>query len=229
MTSMAGTMGMGQKLAGPTGRTGSRVPGHKVGQIQQYTPQQVELFKQLFSNVGPDSYLSKLAGGDQSQFADVEAPALRQFNELTGGLASRFSGTGGGQGQLQTGGRQSSGFQNTLTSASQNFAEQLRAQRQGLQRQALQDLMGISNDLLEKRPYQTTVNPRQKKPSLGGGLIGGALGGIGGFLAGGPMGAATGAKMGYDIGSGGSTQQSFGSSGNKDWLYEGVNFFDRGA
>ena len=155
MTSLSGNRGFSERLAGPTGRIGSRVPGHRVGQIQQYTPQQIGLFKQLFGNVGPESYLNKLASGDQSQFEDVEAPALQQFNALQGNIASRFSGQG-------TGGRHSSGFQNTTTSAAQDFAQQLQAQRMGLQRQALIDLQSISSDLLEKRPYQSTVNEKSK-------------------------------------------------------------------
>jgi len=189
---------MSSSLSGSKPRFNDKVPsGYKAGAIQQFTPEQLQLFQQMFSHVGPDSYLSKLAGGDQSFFGEIEAPALRQFNELQGGLASRFSGMG------SFGGRNSSGFQNTATAASSNFAQELQAQRQGLQRQAIQDLMGLSGDLLGQRPYQRTLTQKPQKESSGfGGILGAGLGGIGGFLAGGPAGAFKGAQLGYGVGSG---------------------------
>ncbi len=134
-----------------------KVPkGYKAGALQQFTPEQMQLFQQLFSNVGPESYLSRLAGGDQSMFGEIEAPALKQFSELQGNLASRFSGMG-------MGARRSSGFQNASNSAAMDFASQLQSQRQGLQRQAIQDLMGISNQLLSQRPYERFLTKKQEK------------------------------------------------------------------
>ena len=62
--------------------------------FQQFTPEQMQLFQQLFGNVGPDSFTSRLAGGDQSAFEDIERPALQQFAGLQGQTASRFSGMG---------------------------------------------------------------------------------------------------------------------------------------
>lgn len=179
MSSMTGMGGYGQ-MTGPTGKTGNKIPsGYKSGQLQQFTPEQMELFKQMFSHVGPDSYLSKLAGGDKSFFDEMEAPAMRQFQGLQGQLASRFSGMG-------MGGRRSSGFQNEMTAAGSNFAEQLQAQRQGLQRQAIMDLMGISSNLLGQRPYETFLT--EKQPSFLDRWF---------QLAGNTMGAATkGASMG---------------------------------
>ena len=103
----------GQKLAG----------GQKQGQMPNFTPEQMQLFQQLFSHVGPESFTSKIAGGDQGTFDQIEAPALSQFNALQGNIASRFSGMGG------TGSRKSSGFQNTINSAASDFAQQLHKQR----------------------------------------------------------------------------------------------------
>lgn len=173
MNSMNGATGYRGATGSTLGRNNSgslqgggfndKVPkGYKTAQLQQFTPEMMELFQQLFSNVGPDSYLSRLAGGDQSFFDEIEAPAFRQFNELQGGLASRFSGGGGGQGALSS--RRSSGFQNTANSAASNFAQELQANRQGLQRQAIQDLRGFSNDLLNQRPYERSLTP--KEPSF---------------------------------------------------------------
>jgi len=124
-----------------------RPHGYNTFAINQFTPEQQQLFSDSFSHLGPQSYLSKLALGDESQFADIEAPALRQFNELQGNIASRFSGMG-------MGGRRSSGFQNTINAASQDFASQLQSNRQNLRRQAIMDLMGLSNQLLGQRPQE---------------------------------------------------------------------------
>jgi len=162
--------------------TGSRdvIPkGYQQGQLQQFTPEQMQLFQQMFGHLGQGSFLSKLAGGDESQFEQLEAPALRQFGELQGGLASRFSGMGSGA-------RRSSGFQNVMNQASGDFAQQLQSQRLGLQRQALMDLMGMSESLLGQRPYQKFLTEKQVpfwQKLLEGGL-GGLSGGIGTGLGG---------------------------------------------
>jgi len=177
----------------------NKIPkGYREGRIGQYTPEQLQLLKQMFSQVSPDSYLSRLAGGDEETFNQIEAPAFRQFNELLGGISSRFSGMG------STGARRSSGFQNATSAAASNFAQDLQSQRQALQRQAIMDLQGISSDLLEKRPYQNIIAPKQQKDSSSGwgGLAGAGVGAAGGFLIGGPVGALQGASLGYGVGSG---------------------------
>ena len=187
-----GTTGL-RPRGGATG--GDIVPkGYKKGQLQQFTPQQMQLFKQLFGNVGPNSYLSRLAQGDEELFGEMEEPTLRQFNELQGNLASRFSGMG------STGARRSSGFQNTMSSAASNLAQDLASRRQGLQRQAIQDLMGLSSDLLGQRPYERfLIEKTKKEPSflqnfLGGGIR--AAGTAAGAYFGGPAGAAAGYQGG---------------------------------
>jgi hypothetical protein len=134
----------------------SKIGDYRVAQEQIFTPEQQQLFSQLFSQVGPESYLSRLAGGDEALFNEIEAPAFRQFNEQLGGLASRFSGMG-------MGGRHSSGFQNTATQAGSNFAQDLASRRQALQRQAILDLMGISSDLLGQRPSETMLVPKKRR------------------------------------------------------------------
>ncbi len=170
--------------------------GYRAGQMQQFTPEQMSLFQQMFGHLGPDSPLSKLAGGDESEFEEMEAPAHRMFQGQLGNIASRFSGMG-------QGGRHGSGFQNTATAAASNFSQDLASKRQQLQRQALNDLMGFSNQLLGQRPQDRFLSQKQQKqPSGIGGLIGAGVGGAGGFFAGGPAGALSGAKLGYDIGSG---------------------------
>lgn len=172
----------------------NRVAGYKTGQLQRFTPEQMELFRSMFSQVGPESYTGRLAAGDESLFQEMEAPALRQFSGLQGGLASRFSGMG-------MGARRSSGFQNTSNQAASDFAQELQSRRQGLQRQAIQDLMGMSSNLLSQQPYEQFLYPKKKSfweqilggaLPLGGMLVGGALGGVPGAAIGGRAGVAAG-------------------------------------
>jgi len=198
MTSSTGYGGMGGTTGANSGfkQFKEKIPsGYKAGGLQQFDPQQMELYRSLFSQLGPDSFLSKLAGGDQSTMEQMEAPAMRQFQGLQGQLASRFSGMG-------TGARRSSGFQNTMNQASSDFAQDLQAKRLGLRSQALQELMGMSNNLLGQRPYERFLTEKQNKNSGWGGAIGAALGGLGGFAVGGPAGAMGGAQLGYGVGSG---------------------------
>lgn len=158
MRTMQGSNATGSNAASSSNATGKttmqKLGGYRHFQTQQFTPEQMQLFQSLFGQLGPDSFLGKLAGGDQSTFEQLEAPAMRQFGELQGGLASRFSGMG-------TGARKSSGFQNTANQASSDFAQQLQSNRLGLQRQAMGDLMGFSNQLLGQRPYNQFA---QEKP-----------------------------------------------------------------
>lgn len=160
-----------------TGSSGNKIPkGYEYGQFQKFTPEQMQLFQQMFGQLGPDSFLGRLAGGDQSMFDELEAPALRQFSGLQGNLASRFSGAG-------MGARRSSGFQNTSSQASSDFAQQLQSQRMGLRNQALKDLMGMSNQLLGQSPHEQFLTPK-KKPfwqELLGGLMPGLGEGLGSF------------------------------------------------
>lgn len=156
MSSMYGATGAGM---------GNKVPkGYQAGRMQQFTPEQMQLFQSMFGGVGGDSYLSRLASGDQSLFGEMEAPAMKQFSELQGGLASRFSGMG-------TGGRHSSGFQNYMNQATSDFAQGLASKRQGLQQQAIKDLFGMQESLLGQKPYENFL---EKKPDFWSQLLGGA-------------------------------------------------------
>jgi len=158
MTSLTGSRGPTGGNQGNGRRTGDVVPtGFNLGQLQQFTPEQQNLFGDLFSHVGQDSYTSRLARGDQDLFNEIEAPAFRQFSGIQSGIASRFSGMG------SFGARNSSGFQNTQTAAGVNFAQDLQANRQGLQRQAIKDLMGMSEMLLNQRPQERFLEEKQPK------------------------------------------------------------------
>lgn len=196
MTSMTGATG-GNTRATATGKwAGDKIPsGYKAGQIQQYTPEQLDLFRSLFSQVGPDSYLSKLAGGDEGLFKQMEAPAMRQFAGLQGNIASRFSGQG-------MGARRSSGFQNAIGQAASDFSQDLQSKRQELQRQAIMDLMGLSSNLLEKRPYERFLSQKPENPwaEIVGKLGGAVPGLITSYLGGGsPSSAVRGAASNFNL------------------------------
>ena len=171
MSSMYGSTG---SMPRSTSTGNKAPPGQKMGQMQQFTPEQMQLFQSMFGHVGPESYTGRLARGDESLFGEMEAPALRQFSGMQGQLASRFSGMGSGA-------RKSSGFQNTMNAASSDFAQDLQSKRQGLQRQAIMDLMGMSKDLLGQQPYQQYTYDKEEpwwKKLLGGlGNLGGQFGG----------------------------------------------------
>lgn len=182
MSSMIGnrgsTGGFGQRSSANVG--GDRIPkGFSQGRTSNFTPEMMELFQSLFGHLGPDSFLSKIAGGDEEAFGQMETPALKQFSGQLGNLASRFSGMG-------MGARNSSGFQNTATSAASDFAEKLQANRMGIQRDALKDLFGLSQGLLSQRPYENFLVPKEKGfwEQLFGGLSGGIGQGFGNKLGG---------------------------------------------
>ncbi len=159
--------------------------GYSSYKLNTYTDPQMQLHGQQFGQVAPNSYLSRLAAGDTSEFSQMEKPALQQFNALQGNIASRFSGMGMGS-------RNSSGFQNQMSAASQDFAGQLQANRAKMRQQAIMDLMGLSNQILGQRPYEKGLaqEPHEEQGKALGGwgsVIGGVGGGIAGMYMGNPM------------------------------------------
>ena len=169
-------------ITGPGQQMKEKIPqGYQKTQLQQFTPEQMQLFQQLFSHLGPEGFLSKLAGGDEGAFAEMEAPALRQFSEEQGNIASRFSGMG-------QGGRNSSGFKNSMNTAASNFAQDLQGKRSEMQQNALKDLFGMSNMLMGQKPFETGLT--EKAPSFMEQLMLSLSGGAGqalGSWAGGKM------------------------------------------
>jgi hypothetical protein len=147
--------------------TGDNLPkGYRAGQIQQYEPREMQLYNQLRGLAAPNSYLSRLAGGDEEIFKQIEGPQMRNYQEMLGNIGAKFSGIG-------TGGRHSSGFQNTVTSAASNFAQDLAANRQGLQRQAMQDLQDLIDQLLGRnKPYERFAVEKRKKQNPWGDIGG---------------------------------------------------------
>lgn len=178
-----GAQNMGQGLGkNKGGASVNKLKGTGYNQVSFPTlsPEQMQLFQQLLGGSqgglqGGLSFLSNLAGGGDDEFwSQLEAPALRQFGELQGDIASRFSGMG-------SGGRRSSGFQNALSGEAANLAERLQSQRMGLQQSAISQLLGLSGQLLGTPLTERALVPKQKKwwQELLGGLAPGVSQGAG--------------------------------------------------
>jgi hypothetical protein len=143
------------------------------------SPQQQQLMDRLMrgSEGGIDSslsYLSRLAGGDQSMFEEMEAPAMRQFGQMQGDIANRFSGAGMGQNGMSA--RKGSGHANAQNSAASSFAEQMAGKRMGLQQSAVEQLMAMSQGLLNRQTQENIVSPKR---NMWGDLFGALGGGAG--------------------------------------------------
>jgi hypothetical protein len=174
-SSMATGSQLGARTGGPKVNWGKSSGGFKTGQMQQFTPEQMQLFQQMFGHLGPDSFLGRLAGGDQSQFEEMEAPAWQDFQAGLGQLGSRFAGMGSGS-------MKSSGFKNTGTAAASQFAQQLQGNRMNVRNNAIESLMNMSNNLLQQKPYENFVT--EKKPSWLESMFGSLLGAGGSAFSG---------------------------------------------
>jgi hypothetical protein len=197
---MSGTQGYGPTGGSNRNQTGRSFnkPPKGYGTFNNFTPEQWNVYDKSQEQFSPESQTYRLANGDESYFNELEAPAKRQFGAMQANTASRFSQGGGGAGAL--GSRHSSGFQNGMSAANSNFAQDLQSQRLGLRRQAIQDLQGMYNDFQQQNPYQL-YEKQQKQSSGWGSLAGTVLGSAAGFAFGGPAGAFTGAKIGQSAGS----------------------------
>ena len=123
----------------------------------------------------------------------MEAPTHREFQGSLGEAGSRFSGLG-------MGARKGSGFNQNAGQLVSNFAQDLASRRQGLQRQAILDLHGMSQDLLNQRPYERSLVSREPDvwTDIAGKLGGAGTGAIVGGIRGGSQGAAQGINTGLD-------------------------------
>ena len=115
---------------------------------------------------------NSLLSNDPEAFKAFERPAMRQFNEeILPSLAEGFGGLGA---------TSSSGAQQTFARAGERLAENLQAQRSGLQQNAVQNLMGFLGQGLS--PTQSTAIRPGTSGFLGGLAPGIGQGGILGLL-----------------------------------------------
>jgi hypothetical protein len=149
----------------------------KIKQFQNLSPFQQKFQNQLLSGVSgltPSMFdlLEQLLSQDEEATSDYEAPALRQFQEqIIPSILERFAGAGA---------LSSSGLNQSLAKAGESLSEKLAAQRSGLQQNALQSLMGLSQVGLQQR---STPYTKQGSQGLIGALAPAAGGLAGGYLA----------------------------------------------
>lgn len=171
-------------------RRGDNVPkGFRAGEVQQFDKQQTGLYNQRSNDIGPSSYLNRLASGDESAYSEMENPAYQQFQDQINGLGSRFGGFD------QGGGR-------NVSQGANDFGMRIRSQRMNMRNQALHSLFSYSQSLLGQRSKDRFLYEKQpKKGNNLTGYIGAGAGAIGGGYLGGPEGAIQGANAGYKVGS----------------------------
>lgn len=170
MSSLIGSRGM----PGATGAV-RELANTGYNQVSLDRPEQRELFNQLYggglkgTQAGLENLSNLAGGGSEEYWRQLEAPALRQFGELQGNIASRFSGAG-------MGGRRSSGFHNAMGGAATDLAERLQSNRLGLQNQATQSLLQMMQNLMGADLSDQFLIPKQKKwwEELLPALLGGA-------------------------------------------------------
>lgn len=188
-----------------TAPTLPRIKGYRGAQVPQYTPEQMQMFQQSAQGIQPGvssglDYYSRLAGGDQSMFDQIEAPTYEAFNKLLGNVGSRFS---------QYGARDSSAFQNAVSGAGSQMAMDLGARRNELRQNAIDKLLGQQQFLLGQRPFQAVYGQKQQKQGFDWGNVMKILGPIiGGMAAGAPGAMAGGALTGGLTGGGGNLTAS---------------------
>lgn len=154
------------------------ISGYKQVSIPQFTPQQMQLFQQLLGKAGAGAnqgldFLNKIAGGDQGAFEQMEAPAYSAFNKTLGALGSRFAQYGAGD---------SSAFQNAVSGAGADLAQNLQSQRAQMQTSAIDKLLSQSQSLLGQKPYETSLLQKDKGIDWGQ-ILQQALGAVPGILA----------------------------------------------
>lgn len=165
-TSLSGYSGLKSNF-GPAGAKNFKgnIAGHKYAQLPTMSPEQLNFFQALLSQAQPGTsqgidFLSKLSGGDQSQFEQLESPYYSALDRAGAQLGSRFSGLG-------MGGQQSSGFQNALAGQAKDLSELLGSQRMQLQQNAIRELLGLSQSLLGTPTFQNFLTPpKQKSPGF---------------------------------------------------------------
>jgi hypothetical protein len=153
------------------------ISGYNQVSTPNFTPQQMQLLQKLIGSIGGGaekglSKLSQIASGEEGAFEELEAPAYAAFNKNLGTLGSRFSQYGAGD---------SSAFQNAVSGAGAEMAQNLQGQRTQMQMDAIQKLLGFSTDLLGQKPYETSLLQKDKGTDWGE-ILSKAFGAVPGIL-----------------------------------------------
>lgn len=146
-----------------------------VRQATTQTPEQQQFQEQMLSQLGGTTgmgmeWLQQILSGDESAFADFEAPIKRQFEqEVVPGIAERFAGMGSG------GAQSSSAMQQTMGRAGTELSQNLAQMRSGLKMGAMQQLQGLISQS-QQPTFQNIYEPGST------GVLGGLIEGGGGDL-----------------------------------------------
>lgn len=130
----------------------------KMMQQDVLTGGQSQLLNQLLGGLGGPlqsgfQNLSQLLSGSPQAMQAFERPAITQFEQqIVPGIAERFAGSGS---------LSSSQFNRALAGAGANLAENLQAQRAGLQQNALSQLMQLLSTGLGTQQFENIYTPRQ--------------------------------------------------------------------
>lgn len=185
-------------MATPTSyRSMSRTPYEQL-QVPTKDPRQMELYQQVASALGPhlrgsvEGMGQMAAGGTPEQWAQLEAPAMRQYQQAIGGIGARYSGLGMGT-------QKSSAFQNELTGSAADLAERLQGNRMSLQQNAQRQLLELYKHLMSTDTFENLFMEKERRNPWGG-LFSGATSGATAGSAFGPWGLAAGALLGGTAG-----------------------------
>lgn len=143
------------------------IPNMRGFQVSTLDPYQQNLYQNLMQGISanPAQILSRQALGDPSYYEPQEQQALRQFREeVMPSIGSRFVGRLGG-----------SAAQGAFAKAGSDLSQNLYADRQRIKQQALQDLIGLENSLLNRNTFENVLTP--KRPSMWQQIFSG-LGGV---------------------------------------------------
>lgn len=169
----------GLSMKPPKGYGAYSLPTMGGGQADIYN-----LLKNQFQGGAGDIYqkLFGMARGDAGTFDQLEAPALRQFQEqIAPQIAQRYAGSGISG---------SSGLNNSLAGAGANLAENLQGQRLGLMQQSMHDVLHLGDLLLGTPTQQYGLYQKENQgrdwmqllgslgTQIGGGYLGSKLGGL---------------------------------------------------
>lgn len=176
-------------MSSGTSAPSGNITGYNVRNVQQFNPQMMQIFEKLMSSLqsgggleGGVDFLSRLAGGEEGAFKEAEAPAYSSFDKMLGQIGSRYS---------QLGARDSSSFQQAISGGAAQLSENLGAKRLDIRSSAIDRLLGLSNDILNKKPTETVLDPKPDFMKLIGQILPVLLQLFAGGGAGGAAGAAT--------------------------------------
>lgn len=159
-------------MGAPSGYSQFELPTMGGGQKQIYDM----LKSQIMGGQGQDVFakLFGTAGGSQEGFDQMEAPAMRQFQQqILPGIANRYVGSGISG---------SSGMQNAFANAGQGLAENLQANRMGYHERARDQVMNLMQSLLGTPTSQFGLTKKQTPGADFLGSIGSGIGAGLGFL-----------------------------------------------